>query len=215
MKKFVAIRNFLLVIPILFLVAALSYGLPQVDVVRAVGVEIKRIDEGVNEAGQQRTRDVYQLQMETPNGQPRVYRNEDNFLYLKFDSASLQAQVQSLAADKQLVALRHYGIRVPLFSLFPNAVKVWPVEEGYRHIPVFNTLIILGLCLLGFFAWRRVRQISVARSEQRSMREAERAEAAAKAASAAETAAEQRRNAERKKSSDIDDFLGTDGTKKD
>jgi hypothetical protein len=210
MKKFAAIRNFLLLIFLLILTAALSYGLPQVDVVRAVGVEIKRVDEGVNEAGQQRTRDVYQLQMETPNGQPRVYRNEDNFLYLKFDSASLQAQVQSLAADKQLVALRHYGVRVPLFSLFPNAV-----EEGYRHIPVFNTLVIVGLCLLGFFTWRRVRRISAARSEQRSMREAERAEAAAKAASAAETAAEQRRNAERKKSSDIDDFLGTGGTKKD
>lgn len=215
MKKFAAIRYFLILIPLLLLLASLAYVLPQVDVLRAVGVEIKRVDEGINEAGQQRTRDVYQLQMETPNGQPRVYRNEDNVFYLKFDSASLQAQVQSLAADKQLVALRHYGIRIPLFSLFPNAVKVWPVEEGYRHIPVFNTLVILGLCLLGFFAWRRVRRISAARSAQRSMREAERAEAAAKAASAAETVAEQRRNAERQKFSDIDDFLSTDGTEKD
>ncbi len=215
MKKFAAIRNFLLLIPLLALMAALSYGLPQVDVVRAVGVEIKRVDEGVSEAGQQRTRDVYQLQMETPSGQPRVYRNEDNYLYLKFDSASLQAQVQSLAAGKQLVALRQYGIRIPLFSWFPNAVKVWPVEEGYRHIPVFNILVIMGLGLLGFFGWRKVRRVSEVRSEQRRVREAHRAEATAKAAREVESAAEQLRDAELRKSSDIDDFLGTDGSKKD
>jgi hypothetical protein len=215
MKKFTAIRNFLLLVPLLALMAVLSYGLPQVDVVRAVGVEIKRVDEGVNEAGQQRTRDVYQLQMETPGGQPRVYRNEDNFIYLKFDSASLQAQVQSLAADKQLVALRHYGIRIPLFSLFPNAVKVWPVEEGYRHIPLFNMLVIAGLGLIAFFGWRNLRRITAARSAQRILRETERAEAAAKAAQAAQAVAEQRRDAERKESSDIDDFLGADSTKKE
>jgi hypothetical protein len=204
MKKIAAIRKLLLIIPLLALAAVLSYGLPQVDVLRAVGVEIKRVDAGVNEAEQQRTRDVYQLQMETPNGQPRVYRNEDNFLFLKFDSASLQAQVKSLSADKQLVALRHYGIRIPLFSLFPNAVKVWPVEEGYRHIPVFNMLVIVGLSLLGFLGWRRVRRVSEARSEQRRVREAERVEDA-----------EQRHNSELKKSSDIDDFLGTDSPEKD
>lgn len=215
MKKLAAIRNFLLLIPLLVLVAALFYGLPQVDVLRAVGVEIKRVDEGVGEAGQQRTRDVYQLQMETLSGQPRVYRNEDNYLYLKFDSASLQAQVQSLSADKQLVALRHYGIRVPLLSWFPNAVKVWPVEEGYRHIPVFNSLVIMGLGLLGFFGWRRVRRASEVRSAQRRVREADRAEATAKAAREVEMAAEKRRNAERKNSSDIDDFLGANSSKKD
>lgn len=215
MKKIVAIRNILLLIPLLVLAAALYYGLPQIDVLRAVGVEIKRVDVSVNEAGQQLTRDVYQLQMETPNGQPRVYRNEDNFLYLKFDSASLQAQVQSFAADKQLVALRHYGIRIPLLSLFPNAVKVWPVEEGYRHIPVFNMLVIVVLCLLGFLGWRRVRRVLEARSEHRRVRAAERVEATAKAAHAAETAAEQRHYAERKKSSNIDDFLGTNGRKND
>jgi hypothetical protein len=215
MKKFATIRNFLILIPVLIIVSVLSYGLPQVDVLRAVGVEIKRVDEGVNEAGQQRTRDVYQLQMETPGGQPRVYRNEDNYLYLKFDSASLQAQVQSLAADKQLVALRHYGIRIPLFSLFPNAVKVWPVEEGYRHLPVFNTLVFLGLGLLAFLGVRRVRRLSDARSEQRRVRDAERAEAAALAARETERATQQRRDAERKKASDLDDFLGNDDAKKD
>jgi len=215
MKKFAVIRNFLLVIPLLILAAALTYGLPQVDVVRAIGGEIKRVDEGVNESGQQITRDVREIQMETPDGDPRVYRNEDNFLFFKFDSASLQAQVQSLSSDKQLVAVRHYGFRLPIFSWFPNAVKVWPVEEGYRHIPVFNTLVLLGLGLVGFLGWRRVRRASEARSAQRRAREAQREEAAATAARASETAAKQRRDAERKKSSDVDDFLSTDSTKKD
>lgn len=211
MKKFATIRNFLILIPLLFLVSAMSYGLPQVNVLRAVGVEIKRVDE----AGQQRSRDVYQLQMETLDGQPRVYRNEDNYLYLKFASASLQAQVQSLAADKQLVALRHYGIRLPLFSFFPNAVKVWPVEEGYRHLPVFNLLVLLGLGSLVFIVWRRICRLSDARSAQRRLRYAERADALASAARETKVAAEQRRNVERKKASDIDNFLGTDSVKKD
>ncbi len=214
MKKFMTVRNILILIPTLIVLAALYYGLPQVDVVRAVGVEIKRVDEGTTDAGQQRTRDVYQLQAETPDGRPRVYRNEDNILYFKFDSASLQAQVQSLAADKQLIALRHYGIRAPLFSMFPNAVKAWPVEDGYRHIPVFNTLVLLGLALLAFLGFRRVRRFSNARGAQRRTRDAERADQAASAARKAEMDADQRRAAQREKESDIDDFLGS-GDKKD
>ena len=147
MKKILSVRNMIVLVPVLLVLAVLAYALPQVDVVRAVGVEIKRVDTSDSETGQQRTRDVYYLQMETPEGQPRVYRNDDNFLYLKFDSANLQTQIQSLSDGKQLVALRHYGIRIPVFSMFPNAVKVWPVEQGYRHIPIFNTIVLIGLAV--------------------------------------------------------------------
>lgn len=215
MKKLVSVRNMIVIVPVLLLAAALSYGLPQVDVVRAVGVEIKRLDTSDSATGQQRTRDVYYLQMETPEGQPRVYRNDDNFLYLKFDSANLQTQIQSLSDGKQLVALRHYGIRLPIFSMFPNAVKVWPVEEGYRHIPVFNTLVFLMLGAIALLGMRRLRRLSDQRAQSRAAREAEQAERAAAAERAAQAAAEQARARERKQSAEIDDFLGTDGTKKD
>ena len=44
MKKVLTVRNILIAIPALLLLVALHYALPQVDVVRAVGVEIKRMD---------------------------------------------------------------------------------------------------------------------------------------------------------------------------
>lgn len=214
MKKFVTLRNVVIAIPLLVLLAALHYVLPQVDVVRAVGVEIKRVDMGETTAGQQRTRDVYQIQMETPDGTPRVYRNEDNFLYGKFDSANLQTQIQSFASDKQLVALRHYGWRLPLLSTFPNAVKAWPVEEGYRHIPVFNILVLLGLGGLGFLGVRSVRRVTASREESRRAREAERAEREAAAAREADMAAQKAREEQKKAQSDVDDFLSSGGDKK-
>ncbi|KMK68675.1 DUF1523 family protein [Puniceibacterium sp. IMCC21224] len=215
MKKFVTLRNLVIAIPVLILLVGLHYALPQVDVVRAVGVEIKRVDISETETGQQRTRDVYQLQMETPSGQPRVYRNEDNFLYGKFDSANLQAQIQSLATDKQLVALRHYGWRLTLFSAFPNAVKAWPVEEGYRHIPVFNTVVLLVLGFLGFLGVRRLNRVTQSRAENRRQRETDRADRQAAAAHEADAAAQRSREDAQKGRADIDDFLNSGGDKKD
>lgn len=215
MKSFATLRNVLIAIPVLIFLVMLNYALPQVDVVRAVGVEIKRVDVTQDASGQQRTSDVYFLQMETPNGQPRVYRNEDNLLYGKFDAANLQAQIQSFAASKQLVALRHYGWRLTLFSTFPNAVKAWPVEEGYRHIPVFNILVLLGLAGIAFLGARRVRRASQVREENRRTRNAERAAATAAAAQAAELTAGRSRAEAQKSRSDIDDFLNTGGSRKD
>ncbi|WP_164512235.1 DUF1523 family protein [Oceaniglobus ichthyenteri] len=211
MSRFITLKTFLIAIPVLIIAIGLSYALPQVDVVRAVGVEVKRVDITDSETGQQRTRDVYQLQMETPEGRPRVYRNEDNFLYGKFDSANLQAQIQSLAAEKQLVALRHYGWRLTLFSTFPNAVKAWPVEEGYRHIPIFNTVVLLGLAILGFMGFRRVRRAATARAETRRAREAERSQRDALAA----RTAQRTREAEQKNQADLNDFLNSGDDKKD
>ena len=213
MKKIISARNFIILLPLLVLVAALLYGLPQVDVVRAVGVEVKRVDLADNEAGQQRTRDIYQLQMETLDRQPRVYRNEDNIFYLKFNSANLQTQIQSFANGKQLVALRHYGIRLPLFSTFPNAVNVWPVEEGYRHIPIFNSAVLLSLALIAFLGFNKIRHLSHARNERRREQEFDRA----KKAETAEREADQQRDrlAEQEKKSAVDDFLELGGKKND
>lgn len=213
MKTLLTIRNVLFVIPALILLAALHYALPQVDVVRAVGVEIKRIDATDPDAAQPSTRDVYQLQMETPDGAPMVYRNEDNMLYLKFDSANLQAQVQSFAADKQLVALRHYGWRLTLFSAFPNAIKAWPVEEGYRHIPIFNTLVLLGLAAIFFLVYRRATK---AVADTRRLVETKRLEREAAAAERAAMAPVDRASDEKKKEQDaIDAFINDDQSKKD
>jgi hypothetical protein len=138
----------------LFLAAlGLHYALPRVSVVQVVGVEVKRED------AELRTRDVYMIQTQlVDGGAVRVFRNEDAWLYLKFDSANLQARATALSRDEavEAVAIRHYGWRVPVLSMFPNAISAWPVVLGYRHIPLFNMAVILTLLAGGFFTWRAV-----------------------------------------------------------
>lgn len=142
-------------IGVILLVSALGlhYALPRVAVVQVVGVEVKRED------AEQRTRDVYMIQTQlVDEGAIRVFRNEDAWLYLKFDSANLQARATALSRDEavEAVAVRHYGWRIPVLSMFPNAISTWPVEAGYRHIPLFNVAVILLFLAGVFFAWRAV-----------------------------------------------------------
>ena len=81
-----------------------------------------------------------------------VYRNEDTGWfwppYFKWDSSTLQAEAQNLKSDKanpQWVAITHYGWRLPIFSIFPNAVNVTAVDgPDVRLIPWLN-LILLGV----------------------------------------------------------------------
>ena len=151
--------------------AALHYALPQVDVVRLIGTDVKRVDtqeSGTdNESGGSvRTTDVYFVLTETEQGEPRNYRNEDAIIYGKFDSSNLHTRARSIAQDEDnLVAVRHYGWRLPIFSMFPNAVKVWQVEPGYRHLPLFNIVFLTLLAAgVGYLAWR-VRRVLSARRE--------------------------------------------------
>ena len=152
----------LLVIP----AAALHYVLPQVDVVKIVNTEVKRTNVGSNSSSINNERaidgntDMYYIQT-TDDGEPRVYRNEDNWFYLKFNSADQQALAQSFVNQNEeiYVAVRHYGWRVRLLSMFPNTVKIWRVEQGYTHIPIFNTLILILLAGLGFFLYKTSKRL--------------------------------------------------------
>ena len=217
MKSLLSIRNILFAIPLLLLLVALHYALPQVDVVRAVGVEIKRLDDSSG-GGQNSTRDVYYIQMETLDGEPKVYRNEDNFFYLKFDSADLQAQIQSLSAEKETVALRHYGWRLTVLSAFPNAVKVWPVDDDYTHIPIFNIVVLLVLGALLFLIYRRAsKAVSASRQaleDRRVEREAEREAAALESAQSASQKSSNSEQEKQKKQDELDEFLNSGPDKK-
>lgn len=176
--------------------AAVHYIVPQTDVVRAVGVETKRVDleSGTTTEGGQTTRDVYFVQTEdVDDASPMVYRNEDNLLYAKWNSADIQARAQSLASDKQMVAVSHYGWRVRLFSAFPNVLSVKPVDAAYTPIP-YLFLIVLGLVWGGLFmAYRKVSSFGRSVSERRENRRAERAS---------------RRSGSSSDTSDLSDFLG-------
>ncbi|MEM6596106.1 MAG: DUF1523 family protein [Pseudomonadota bacterium] len=164
------------------LLAFLHYTLPQRDIVRIVETEVRRVDFGENslfwagaDSGQDTTgvnRDVrfvntvhrttYLLGLiQTGRERPMVYRNEDTGWgwppYFKLDSSNLQTELadnKSTADDPQWVVLTHYGWRNEVFSIFPNAVGVRPIENpNTTLIPWFNALILIILAglMLGVF----------------------------------------------------------------
>lgn len=135
----------------------LHYALPRVSVVEVIGVEVKRTDVEVG------TRDVYMIQTRLMGSEKvRVFRNEDSWLYFKLNSANLQTRAAVFARDEQVkaVAVRHYGWRIPVLSMFPNATSIWSVEPGYRHIPIFNIVVLVLLLGLAFVARRAVKRLS-------------------------------------------------------
>lgn len=160
---------------LLFIVGAvlLNYYLPDRDIVQIVGTEVKRIDVesgapfwdradiGTVEGA---TRDVRFINATTKSGRSRVYRNEDTGWgfppYFKFDSGDLTADAQSLARqDDVWVAVRHYGWRIKMFSIFPNATSFKRVDGPDAFlIPWFNIVFIGLLLLIWFLIWRAIRR---------------------------------------------------------
>ena len=156
----------------------MHYWLPDREIVRVVGTEVKRVDVesgapfwdrtdiGTNE---ERTRDVRFINTEKANGRSMVFRNEDTGWgwppYLKFDSGDVTAQAQALANQpEQWVAVRHYGWRIKLFSIFPNATSIKKVSgPDVFLIPWFNIVFIGLVALLWFIIWRKLRAFKQAR----------------------------------------------------
>jgi len=131
----------------------LHYAVPRVSVVQVVGVEVKRADAGGG------TRDVYMIQSLSKDGSDvRVFRNEDAPLYLKFDSADLQTRAAAFTRGETppTVAVRHYGWRIPVLSVFPNAISLWEVPSDYRHLPLFAIALYGALFFLPLIAWRQL-----------------------------------------------------------
>ena len=162
--------------------AFLHYTLPQRDIIRVTGTEVVRTDlSGSNRmfyaqqdsgAAASDSRDVRFINGVRANGNSVVYRNEDTGFgwppYFKLDSANMQAEadgVLSTAAEPQWVALRHYGWRNFVWSTYPNAVAIKPVDgPDVRLIPWFNIvfLTLLAAVLWAIYVrWRRFRQARI------------------------------------------------------
>jgi hypothetical protein len=152
----------------------LHYTLPQRDVVRIINTYNKVTPIGSNwifysiedtgtGAEQNTTRDIRFIDAAFNDGDVMVYRNEDTGWfwppYFKWDSATLQAEaanLRSTSAAPQWVAITHYGWRIPLFSAFPNAISITPVEgPDVRLIPWVN-IIILGFLAFVIFMIRKM-----------------------------------------------------------
>lgn len=160
---------------ILFLIVAafLHYTLPQHDVVTITntynrlttvgsnGIFYASPDSGTAESVS--TRDIRFIDAAFANGKVMVYRNEDTGWiwppYFKYDSSNLQAEatnLKSAKSDPQWVSITHYGWRMPIFSIYPNAVKITAVEgPDVRIIPWVNIVFLTAL-LLGGLMLRRM-----------------------------------------------------------
>jgi hypothetical protein len=166
------IRILLILIVGLFL----HYTLPQRDVVQIINTYNKNTPIGSNwmfysiedtGTGVETTatiRDIRFIDAVYPDGTSvMVYRNEDTGWfwppYFKWDSSTLQAEAQNLKSDKaapKWVAITHYGWRMPIFSIFPNAVKVTPVDgPDVRLIPWLN-IVILSFLAFAVFMVRKM-----------------------------------------------------------
>ena len=150
------------------------YYLPQRDIVKVVGTDVKRMDIGKGspfwdrqDAGtEERTsRDVRFISTIKANGKTMVYRNEDTGwsfpFYLKFDSSDLSAKAEAMSDEKEetWVAVSHYGWRIRLFSIFPNATKIKKVDGPNTFlIPWFNIFFLTVLAVIFFSIWRTIRR---------------------------------------------------------
>lgn len=142
----------------------LHYTLPQRDIVRITDTSNRITQIGGNwifysiedtgtGAETNTTRDIRFIDAVYADGDVMVYRNEDTGWfwppYFKWDSATLQAEaanLRSTSAAPQWVAITHYGWRIPLFSAFPNAVSITPVEgPDVTLIPWVNIILLIVL----------------------------------------------------------------------
>ena len=144
----------------------LHWSLPSHDVVRIVNTEVKRGAGAGSSGADPAAADVRYITAVGAEGEPHVYRNEDTDWgwppYFKFDSADLAATAQEAASTKETpewVVVTHYGWRIPVFSLFPNAVSIEPATGPEASVtPWFNGVVLGLLALLALFLWLRIRR---------------------------------------------------------
>ena len=157
--------------------AFLHYTLPQRDIVRLTGTYNRLTEVGANaifyaspDSGTTTAtvdrRDIRFIEAVFPDGKVMVYRNEDTGWiwppYFKYDSSNLQAEATNFVSPKEKpewVAVTHYGWRMPIFSIYPNAVKVRAVEgPDVQLIPWVSIIVLTLLGLVWLMLWRMWRQ---------------------------------------------------------
>ncbi len=155
----------------------LHYNLPQKDIVRVVGTFEIRDDKpaesfGTGQADAGSTgfpnRDVRYITTKRPNNRAMVYRNTDTGWgwppYFKFDTSNLTADAQDLILRQEggkeiWVAVKHYGWRIEIVSLYPNAISFKEVDgPNVRLIPWFNIVFLTVLFGILLWIWLRVRR---------------------------------------------------------
>ena len=186
------IKLFLRVLAVVLVGGFLHYVLPQHDVVRVTSTEVIRADfswynrlfyaqtdSGTVELA---NRDLRLINTEKQRAwflgffrrdatRVMVYRNEDTGWiwppYFKFDSSDLQAEAAASVdtTDDQWAVVTHYGWRIRLLTVYPNAIGIREVDgPDVTIIPWFN-IIFFAFCGAAWLflraAWRQFRERSV------------------------------------------------------
>ena len=154
----------------------LHYTLPQRDVVEIINTynRVTQIggnwmfysieDTGTGVETTTTSRDIRFIDAVRQDGTSTVtYRNEDTGWfwppYFKWNSSTLQAEATNLKtspADPQWVAITHYGWRLPIFSVFPNAVKITPVAGPDVTLIPWVNIVILSFLAFAVLMIRRM-----------------------------------------------------------
>ena len=152
----------------------LHYTLPQHDIVKITGTYNRLTtigsenawayaspDTGTAESGT--TRDIRFIEAAYPDGDVMVYRNEDTGWiwppYFKYDSSNLQAEAGNLKSDTanpKWAMVTHYGWRLPILSIYPNAVSVREAASPDERVIPYVSIVVITFLLFAIFMIRRI-----------------------------------------------------------
>jgi hypothetical protein len=119
------LKTIAIIVVLSVVVIFLSYQWPRTAIFKeVVNTEVKRIGTG------DRTRDQYRITaIKQANDKRMVFRNEDAWYRLKFNSADIQGDAAHAAREKLPVKITYYGWRSNLFSWFWNVTKIKVLKE--------------------------------------------------------------------------------------
>ena len=152
----------------------LHYTLPQHDIVKITGTYNRLTTIGTENAWaysspdtgtaeSATTRDIRFIEAAYPDGSVMVYRNEDTGWiwppYFKYDSSNLQAEAGNLksdAASPKWVMVTHYGWRLPILSIYPNAVSVREAASPDERVIPYVSIVVIAFLFFAIFMIRRM-----------------------------------------------------------
>ncbi|MBM3614383.1 MAG: DUF1523 family protein [Alphaproteobacteria bacterium] len=158
----------------LFVLGFLHYTLPQHDIVKITGTYNRLTTIGSSNAWaysspdtgtaeSTTTRDIRFIETAYPDGSVMVYRNEDTGWiwppYFKYDSSNLQAEAGNLksdAAHSKWVVVTHYGWRLPILSIYPNAVSVREAAGPDERVIPYVSIVVIVFLIFAVVMIRRI-----------------------------------------------------------
>lgn len=158
----------------LFVLGFLHYTLPQHDIVKITGTYNRLTTIGSSNAWayaspdtgtaeSSTTRDIRFIETAYPDGSVMVYRNEDTGWiwppYFKYDSSNLQAEAGNLksdAANPKWVVVTHYGWRLPILSIYPNAVSVREAAGPDERVIPYVSIVVIVFLIFAMVMIRRI-----------------------------------------------------------